>query len=73
MKNDYFSIVLINQKTKDNFSITLSRWTLRFIVFCFFSLIIALLILSYHRYIQHPYRQQLSIIHNIVIEQSKKT
>ena len=64
MKNDYFSIVLINQKTKVNFTITLSRWGLYSIVLCFFSLIISVVILSYQAYTQRPYKEQLAIIHN---------
>ena len=64
MKNNYFSIVLINQKTKANFSITFSRWGLYIIVLCFVTLIISVGVLSYRTYIQRPYRKQLAIIHN---------
>jgi len=64
MKNNYFSIVLINQKTKMNFSITLSRWTFYIIVLCFVTLIISVGVLSYQAYTQRPYKEQLAIIHN---------
>ena len=64
MKNNYFSIVLINQKTKVNFSITLSRWGFYIILLCFIILIISVGILSYQTYTQRPYKEQLAIIHN---------
>ena len=64
MKNDYFSIVLINQKTKVNFSMSLSRWAFYLILLCFSLLIISTIILSYQAYKQKPYKQQLAIIHN---------
>jgi len=64
MKNDYFSIVFINQKTKMNFSISLSYWGVYVIILCLISLIISLGVLSYRAYTQRPYKEQLSIIHN---------
>ena len=64
MKNDYFSIVLINQKTKKNLSITLPRWGLQIIIFCIISLILIVGQLSYKAYKQKPYQEQLAIIHN---------
>ena len=64
MKNDYFSIVLINQKTKVNFSITLSHWKLYVILLCVLCLTLSFIILSYQAYNQRPYNEQLAIIHN---------
>ncbi len=64
MKNDYFSIVLINQKTKMNFSMSVSRSVFYFILLCFSSLIISTIILSYQAYKQRPYKQQLAVIYN---------
>ena len=64
MKNDCFSIVFINQKTKMNFSMTLSHWGVYIIILCLISLIISLGMLSYQAYTQRPYKEQLSIIHN---------
>ena len=64
MQNDYFSFVLINQKTKVNFSITLSRWIIYIILSCLFALSISVAILSYKTYQQRPYKEQLAIIHS---------
>ena len=64
MKNDYFSILFVNQKTKVNFSITLSRWGLYIILLCLFTVTVSVIILSYKTYQQRPYKEQLAIIHS---------
>jgi len=64
MNNDRFSIFIINEKTKVNFSIILSRWIIYIILLCVFSLTVALVILSSKAYQQRPYQEQLANINN---------
>ena len=64
MKNEYFSIFFVNQKTKRKFTITVSRWMGYIVFLCFFIASFAIFILSYKAYYQRPYKEQLSIIYN---------
>ena len=64
MKNNFFSIVLINQKSKQSFSITASKWKIYLILVLCGGLFLSYIIFSYQIYYQIPNIKQHAIIHN---------
>ncbi|MBI44826.1 MAG: hypothetical protein CMG66_01525 [Candidatus Marinimicrobia bacterium] len=64
MKNNFFSVVLINQKSKQNFSINLSKHTVYLILLLCCSCFVSFIILVYQAYYQIPNIKQHAIIHN---------
>ena len=64
MKNNFFSIVLINQKSKQSFSINLSKWKIYLILALLVGIFLSYIIFLYQIYYQIPTIKQHSIIHN---------
>ena len=64
MKNNFFSIVLINQKSKQSFSINLSKWKIYLILALLVGIFLSYIIFLYQIYYQIPTIKQHAIIHN---------